>query len=165
MRSYWKTFELVLISFLIFTACETHKKPAKQADLQNFIAQHSLAEYEYLFIIHISPHDCLGCLHPLEQLNKLQERINANGQNTLIVITSEDNEAFWRIYNSFQLAVTFIKEEELASLNWPGFNATPYGYFYDLKKRRLIYRDTLPKEQVTFLALANLVEKYSGILF
>jgi hypothetical protein len=150
---------------LVITGCQSQKSAESKPDWQSFIVAQDLKGYEYLFIIHISPHDCLGCLHLLGHLNQLQERINANGENSLVAIAGEDSEAFWNIYNSFQLAITYINAEELTELKLPALKTTPYVYFVDLHHQRLIYHDVLPKEEVTFLALVNLVEKYSGVLF
>ena len=161
MKLYWKKNSVWVVLLLLYLGCQSQKGSDTKPDWQAFISAHDLATYEYLFIVHISPHDCLGCLHPLGQLNQLQERINANGQNTLIAIAGEDSEAFWNIYNSFQ----FIEKQELNGLKLPAFTATPYCYFIDLHHQRLIYHDGLPKEEATFLALVNLVEKYSGVLF
>ncbi len=165
MKSYWKKFSLFAVMLLAIPGCQSQQSAKAKPDWQSFIAAHALETYEYLFIIHISPHDCMGCLHPLEHLKQLQERINANGENTLVMIFSEDSEAFWNIYNSFQLSATFVDADELAELCLPALKTTPYCYFMDLRNKRLIYHDALPKEEVTFLALTNLVEKYSGVLF
>ncbi len=165
MKSYWKKCSFWVALLLFCVGCQSQQSPNAKPDWQSFVEAHDLGAYEYLFMVHISPHDCMGCLHPLGQLNQLQERIDANGQNTLFAIAGEDSEAFWNIYNSFQLSVTYFNEDELAKLGLPALNTTPACYFYDLQSQRLIYHDMLPKEGVTFLALTNLVEIYSGVLF
>jgi hypothetical protein len=149
----------------MFCFCQISRNNRDLATLQSFIDKYDLQHYEYLFIIHISPHNCISCLHPLEHLNILQKRIDKHGNNTFIGISGSNDEMFWTIYNSFKLAIPFIPQQDLELLQWPNYEITPYCYFFDLTENRLIYSDKLPKEQTTFLALIQLIEKYSGVMF
>ncbi|GAB4340953.1 MAG: hypothetical protein Kow0037_27150 [Calditrichia bacterium] len=127
------------------------------------MVNYNLSGYEYWFIIHFSPHNCISCLHPLEHLEQLQKKIEGNGNNTFIAVSGEEGKEFWSVYNGYRLTIPVIKETDFCELNFPLKTSTPVCYFYDATKKHLIYCDILPQEENTFLALVNLVEKYSGI--
>lgn len=160
MKFSWNRFNIWFSIAILLNFCSD-----RENRLTAFYMKYGLDRYEFLFIVHISPHNCISCLYALEHLNGLQERIKANGENTLIAISGENSGAFWNLYNSLNLQITYLETADLEHLNLPNQSSTPYGYFYDLRRKHLLFHDNIPKEEVTFLALLNLIEKYSGILF
>lgn len=159
-----KKTKIIFTIILFSVSCNRHANIDSGDPIEEFINKYSLEQYEYLFIIHFSAQNCISCLQPLENIEQLQNKIKENGNNTFIAVSGNESDAFWSIYNACGLKTPVIKEKDLYALNLPYKKATPVCYFYDLTRKHLIYVDVLPREEVTFLALMNLIEKYSGIL-
>lgn len=138
--------------------------PTEQKRVQELVRAYDLEDYEYILLIHVTPKDCYGCLQTLLQAQALQDELEAKQVSALVAISSTDTDAFWAVYNSLGLKLPFIKEKDFRRLNWEKENLTPYCYLYDLRRYHLIYSDVLPLEQAKFIALANLMKRYAGVL-
>lgn len=160
----WKKINIIFSIILLIISCNRHDNISSGNTIDQFINKYSLEPYEYLFIIHLSAHNCISCLQPLENIGQLQKKIKENGNNTFIAVSGDESDAFWSFYHACSLKTPVIKEKDFYALNLPYQQTTPVCYFYDLTRKHLIYVDVLPREEVTFLALMNLIEKYSGIL-
>jgi hypothetical protein len=156
------TLFFAFIACFLLSCSQTDRMPNDR--LFQFIEANNLNSYDFIFIVHFSPHDCMGCLFPLGELKKMRRRIDANSSNTFVAVTGDSSLGYLDVYNSFDIKVPILNFDDLSKLKFFRKELTPTCYFVNLKTGHLIYFDKLPEEEITFNALRDLVYAYSGIM-
>jgi len=167
MRIKW----ILILGVLLFIFCGKKKEVPQIIgkpgfDFEKFIQENQLEDVSYVFAVHLTGSECLGCIMPVKNLNSMYQKVKERQiRLAMFVIGDSSSKKLLSFCSSMGFQFPVLDESKLRDLNLPDFPITPFCYLIDLRNKRIVYKDFVQENETAFKAVINMVEKMNGIYY